>query len=416
MVNPVCCDGVPDSQHGAATCKGADSAAHPGHSLVAYCDTSALPCLVRFADLVKAFDRIIHEDVPGWPTGAPHPVAYLATLGLSHAQETWIAEQVARNGCLPARWGVYPWVLRLLMDVHPASWFPYGDVDTATATLARGPQGREGGDTVCDVTFSLAMALIRDALLSSGIMLCLRPGDAAFWQQGGVPDPGADAAGDVPVVDAAFVDDECFMLTAKDSALLDASIDTMLDTVCSAYEILNLTVNWKAGKSECFLTYRGKGATTRLQRRRILPGGGLAVAVPRREVQLLVVSCYKHLGGVISAGGTLGAAAQHLRGQAAQSYAPLACKIFGSPVVSAQLKFHLMQSLILSRLMHNVHILVPTRRFFMLLNRVYMRALPRIGGTPRYGPPTLTTRCAQGCGSRASTAWRCAHACAPCAG
>ena len=102
-------------------------------------------------------------------------------------------------------------------------------------------------------------------------------------------------------------------------------------------------MNWKPGKSECFLIFRGKGSTGRLQRRRVLPKGGLAVTVPRRGVKLLVVSCYKHLGGVISAGGTLGAAAQHLRGQAAQSYAPIACKIFGSPVVSAQLKIHLMQ-------------------------------------------------------------------------
>ena len=53
----------------------------------------------------------------------------------------------------------------------------------------------------------------------------------------------------MPVFDAAFVDDECPMLTLRRARDLDGAIDTMLETARSAYEILNLTVNWKACKS-----------------------------------------------------------------------------------------------------------------------------------------------------------------------
>ena len=80
--------------------------------------------------------------------------------------------------------------------------------------------------------------------------------------------------------------------------------------------------------------------------------------------------------------GSLGPAAQHLRGAAMKSYAPLAIEIFGSPVVSNDLKFWMLQSLILSRLLHNVHIIVPTRRFLVTIKCVCMRVLRRIAGVP----------------------------------
>eukprot|EP00959_Pyramimonas_sp_CCMP1952_P451518 9453517-Pyramimonas_sp.AAC.1 len=140
---------------------------------------------------------------------------------------------------------------------------------------------------VFNSTFSLAMVLIRDALLDAGIILRLPKGRDAFWAP---PESGADHAEDtIPVVDAAFVDDECFMLTAPRAADLDSAIDVILTAVCNISESMNLTINWKPGKSECFLVYRGTGATSCLEKRRVQRGGGLAIAVPGRNVLLHVV-------------------------------------------------------------------------------------------------------------------------------
>ncbi|CAK0862941.1 unnamed protein product [Prorocentrum cordatum] len=181
-------------------------------------------------------------------------------------------------------------------------------------------------------TFSLAMVLIRDALLDAGILLRLRAGSPAFWDA----DPAVPTADPevVSLVDAAFVDDERFMLTARLPEELDAAVDVVLHAVCDIYDRLNLTINWKAGKSECFLTYRG---------------------------------------------------ANHLRQQAAMSYGPLASKVFGSVVMDASLKIWLMHSLVLSRLLFNVHVVVPTRRYLQVLNGMYMRVLRRVGDAPRFG-------------------------------
>ncbi|CAK0834692.1 unnamed protein product, partial [Prorocentrum cordatum] len=209
------------------------------------------------------------------------------------------------------------------------------------------------GSMVFNSTFSLAMVLIRDALLEHGVVLRLRPANAAFWADRDEAESGVSVEPDgVPVVDATFVGDECFLLLGRSAADLDKAIETMIQTVCEMYGRLNFTITWKAGKSECFLVYWGPSATKCLQRRRVLANGGLAVAVRALDVMLHVVTQYRHLGS--------------------HAYGPIACKVFGSCVIERDMKFRFMQSLILSRLLYNAHVVVPTRRFLIVLNGVYM--------------------------------------------
>ncbi|CAK0802742.1 unnamed protein product, partial [Prorocentrum cordatum] len=330
LVTPMYNAHTPESQHGALAGRGTDLAAHLARSFCDYCTAQGLSCFVWFVDLVKAFDRVVREIVLGWPHVSTYPKQYLRDLGLNDHQAQWIATWVARHGSLFEQKGVPPKVIRLLENMRAASRFSHGDCDTAVAALVGGRQGCKYGAMVFNSTFSLAMVLIRDASLDAGIMLRLPKGRGAFWAP---PESGADHAEDtIPVVDAAFVDDECFMLTAPRAADLDGAINVIPTAVCNIYEGMNLTIN-----------------------------------------------C------VLCSNGSLGPAAQHLRGAAMKSYAPLATKLFGSPAVSDDLKFWTMQNLILSRLLHNVHILVPTRRFTLTIIAVYMRVLRRIAGAPRFG-------------------------------
>eukprot|EP00959_Pyramimonas_sp_CCMP1952_P090329 1890792-Pyramimonas_sp.AAC.1 len=64
------------------------------------------------------------------------------------------------------------------------------------------------------------------------------------------------------------------------------------------------------------------------------------------------------------------------------SYGPLASKVFGWVVVEASLKIWLMHSSVLSCLLFNVHVVVPTRRYLQVLNGMYMRVLRRVGDAP----------------------------------
>ncbi|CAK0851528.1 unnamed protein product, partial [Prorocentrum cordatum] len=201
----------------------------------------SVSCFVWFVDLVKAFDRVVREIVLGWPHAATDPEQYLRDLGLSDHQAQWIATWVARRGCLFEQWGVSPKVIRLLKNTRAASWFSYGDCDTTVATLVGGRQGCKYGATVFNCTFSLAMVLIRDAVLDAGIILRLPKGRDAFWAP---PESGTDHAEDTMlVVDAAFVDDECFILTAPRAADLDSAINAILTAVCNIYESVNLAIN-----------------------------------------------------------------------------------------------------------------------------------------------------------------------------
>ena len=66
------------------------------------------------------------------------------------------------------------------------------------------------------------------------------------------------------------------------------------------------------------------------------------------------------------------------------AYMPLASKIFASPMVDVLTKFAFMWSIIMSRLLFNVHVVVPTPTYTKILNGVYMRVLRKIAGCSRY--------------------------------
>jgi hypothetical protein len=75
---------------------------------------------------------------------------------------------------------------------------------------------------------------------------------------------------------------------------------------------------------------------------------------------------------------------QHRCAKATSAYSPIACKIFGSPKIGVWLKFHLMESLVLSRLMYCVHTLTMSTKGISKLSAVYMRMLRRINENIRF--------------------------------
>ena len=250
------------------------------------------------------------------------------------------------------------------------------------ATRVGGRQGCKFGACLFNSTFSVALFMIHDVLVQAGIVLQVRCDDAAPWRPA---PPGADG---VPtnVLDAAFVDDTALILFAASSRLLDSAIETLLKHVQDHYTVLNLEINWNVGKTEAFLIYRGHEAAQRTRARRPPGGGPLSIPIPGTASTLSVVSQYKHLGGEIAASGSLVPLAQGRRRRALAAYAPLAMKVFGSCNIVLDLKQWLFQTLIMSRLMYNLHVVVPTRHFVSILNDVYMRGHRRMHGATRAGP------------------------------
>ncbi|CAK0897280.1 unnamed protein product, partial [Prorocentrum cordatum] len=183
------------------------------------------------------------------------------------------------------QWGVPDKIIRLIKNLHSKSWLSYGDLDTAIHVRLGGKQGCKYGN----VAYSIGLLLLRDALIKAGVELSIHdPGPDFLFFGGGpadgdlagngeagfVPPPSPDTA--VPVIDVAFVDDECLLLCAK-----------------------------------------------------------TPVKVPGSTDHVTVVPQCKHFGGVTEAGGSNVHEAWARVVSAAEAYSPLAVRVYGNEAYTA---------------------------------------------------------------------------------
>ena len=147
---------------------------------------------------------------------------------------------------------------------------------------------------------------------------------------------------------------------------------------------MQLEINWKPGKTECSLRCRGRRSTARLERRRLGHNHSLGVKTPHPCACINVVRQYKYLGSIQHDEGTAVPDAKMKAAAALSAYAPLAFKVFGSAHIRTCVKESLFASLVLSRLLFNAHIVVPTLPYLKSLNAVYMRVVRRIANRCRF--------------------------------
>ena len=373
---------LPECQHGAVAGKGTDLAAHMIRSLLDLANLARLSIFILFIDLVKAFDRVIREIVFGFPDGVDEPLEYLLTLGLTEDQAHWYAQFIAVHSPLFLQWGVKPKMVKLLRNLHASSWSSYGDLDTEVIVRVGGRQGCKFGATVFNSPYAVALIALRDSLLDEGVVLRLHAaseGDSLGTGAAFNTDTMCDSKeNDVPVLGAAFVDDEAIAILAKPPAQLDKSVKLVLKHVVRICTQMRLEINWSPGKTEGLLRYRGHGGAKRLEQKR-RSDGSLGFPIPGSFSFVNIVEKYKHLGGVVCCDGNLQPEAIGRCRSATATYVPIGAKVFGSSAVNRELKCTFLWSLVLSRLLFNSHILVPTLRYVKTVNFVYMRVLRRIG-------------------------------------
>ena len=120
--------------------------------------------------------------------------------------------------------------------------------------------------------------------------------------------------------------------------MLDKAINAALTSTTRIFSLLHVEINWKPGKTECFLQYRGHGANRRLDARR-MDGNRLAVRVPGSSAAINVVETYKHLGSIIARDASLAQDAVVKVQSALGAYMPISLKVFGSTRIAVTLKF-----------------------------------------------------------------------------
>ena len=222
----------------------------------------------------------------------------------------------------------------------------------------------------------MALDMVRWELDRAGVVLRLPAPDGAFCV---APNDTEQAQ---IVLDAAFIDDEALGLVARSAQLLDKGIDALLGTVYDVFECLHLLINAAPGKTECLVQYRGEGAVACREARRD-DHGKLRLKVPHREVAIDVVESYKHLGTFTTLRPCSLANTKHRTAETWKAYAPISWKVFGSQLVTTQHKLLCARTLLLTRLLFGLYVLVPSPRQLKVMNAVYMVILRRIADEPR---------------------------------
>ena len=192
-------------------------------------------------------------------------------------------------------------------------------------------------------------------LTTHGIALRLKvKRNCPFWAKVAEDDGDTEMQ---DVVEATYVDDECIILVASTAKALDLAIDALLQHLICIFRTYAFKINWARGKSEAMLVYRGRGSQEARQQR-LLPDGSMCVKLPvdADADYLHVVRSYKHVGSAVTDDGSLAENAKLRARSALSAYATLACRLFSSESITAQLKLDFARSLVFSRLLYNTHL------------------------------------------------------------
>ena len=165
-----------------------------------------------------------------------------------------------------------------------------------------------------------------------------------------------------------------------------------------------LDMNWKPGKTEGILMWRGKRATSEKKQLRRHDGRWVLDVegrcrrhrskYPRKGIEqnvaVNIVKTYKHLGGIIEENGNMFPEIQNRCRSAMNSFAPLA-KLIGSKHVNLRRRVNLSHSLIMSKLLFNSQTWEKLgKRPRQTLNNMYMKAWRRVVNDPRYQKTRMT--------------------------
>ena len=381
-VDPVYQANQPRSQHGAMKGRGTDSAHHFVLSCLDYAVISAMSIMVLFVDLSKAYDRILREIVMGYPQHVPNQpdtqLKYLMKLGLEENVAKFIYEYIAEFGDAFFQWSLDRKVASLINALHSKCWFQYDGCSDYAVTLTGGRQGCIMGGLVFNAGFGLAISFLKQRLREHGIILKIHRCNGPFWascpQQG---DP------DEEILEVIFVDDTTFVLMAPSPSKLWSSMHILLENLVHVFTQFGLHINWKPGKTETLLLFRGKNATEFMERVK-KEDGSCYIEVPNTCQRLHVVTHYKHLGSVVQGCNSNYLEARLRARNAMEAYVPLCIKIFGNESYSFNLKELFGRSLVLSRLLFHTHLRVFTGRELKIINAAYMRLVRRLADKVRF--------------------------------
>ena len=323
---------VPADQYGATQGRGTDFATHIITSMAAIAKMMEWSIFILFFDFAKAFDRIIQEIVVGWPMLLEsEKTQHLIALGVSAKSAEWMTSYIDERGGVLQQWGVRDNTTLLTRDMHDGAWMKVRGGSRYITSETGGRQGCKLGATMFNAGYAVALDMMHWRLSKDGITLRLSVRvDGAFFGASSATGPAH-----TDVIDATFVDDECFAIVGTTPRVLERAIDLLLEIVTTIFRMLHLEINFGPNKTEAILLFRGKQATACREKLR-RTDGSLAVELDKYGHNgkiLRIVRSYKHLGTYIDALGVTHGNVIERSKLSLGAYAPIAMKVLVSTLI-----------------------------------------------------------------------------------
>ena len=346
------------------------------------CKTQRTSCAIIFLDLKEAFHRVARALVHGGQPDQASIDNVIATLGLDPEVGPRLQAYV-RERSLISEAGGPPVLARMVAETNSDTWFSHGALEGTAIVKA----GTRPGDNLADLIFSFLFAellkTLRRRFERDGLSCALPWNDK--WLGASPDTANSVGANDVErPIDVTWMDDLALLvedprperLLEKVAAVATATLDECMKAT--------LVPNLAEGKTECVVALYGPGS--KKTSAEVFRGSSPDIQLHSDiwpSARLRLVTTYKHVGGIVQAGGGTTKEVRSRLGAAWAAFRQHRRQVFSSPLVQARDKAVLFTAVVESTLFYGVgawpvHDQAATHKFQgALLNMARLMLRPR---------------------------------------
>jgi hypothetical protein len=324
---------------------GADVAHHIVQCHQSWCKQKAVPSAALFFDLKSAFYMVLRQAFTNIPSHDDAFMAAMYQVGLTPAEVHKLINAAAADDAVK---GLPCHMQHILHDLLHNTYFTVQGLPDPCQTT----RGTRPGDPIADVLFNLCMHLIltdfrTDMAQSSDVP----------WLGQATPVSDLDTIPQMPptgFIDVTFVDD-CVVLThGRSNEGVVATMKAVVQAMDKAAATRGLSINYDRGKTEALWTILGKGAR-QMKQNLHEAGQTLQWQVEGKQYTLQLCHTYKHLGTWLQSHHKHAREILARSSAAKQQYGQLARSFFTKKCITLHVKSAIFQSLVLSKMLYNVH-------------------------------------------------------------
>ncbi|CAE7896755.1 unnamed protein product [Symbiodinium necroappetens] len=327
----------------------------PNHckSAVERCRANRMSCAIIFLDLKEAFHRVARALVHGGKPDEASIHNVIATLGLDPEVGPRLQAYVRDHSLIRAAGGPVA-LSSMVEETNCDTWFAHGVLEGTAVVKA----GARPGDNLADLIFSFLFAellkVLRQRFQKEGLS-CALPWNEQWLGAGpAVADTLSPDEATRPI-DVTWMDDLALLVAdSRPEGLLDkvtAVATATLDECMKATLVPNLA----EGKTECVIALYGPGSkkTAAAVFRGSSPDLPLHSSI-WPDARLRLVSTYKHVGGLVQAGGGTSKEVRSRIGSAWAAFRQHRRQVFSSPLVQIRDKSVLFTAVVESTMFYGV--------------------------------------------------------------